>query len=88
MAYFKTYVGGSSWHFFKGGFCIGLHISIWDFLDFYHVVSIADPGCLSRILIFVHPGSRILDPKQQQKKEMSKVFLSYLFFVATNITKL
>jgi hypothetical protein len=24
--------------------------------------SVADPGCLSRILIFVHPASRIQDP--------------------------
>jgi hypothetical protein len=24
--------------------------------------SVADPGCLSRILIFTHPGSRISDP--------------------------
>jgi hypothetical protein len=32
----------------------------------YH--SVADPGCLSRILIFSHPGSRIPDPKQQQKR--------------------
>jgi hypothetical protein len=24
---------------------------------------VADPGCLSRILIFTHPGSRISDPK-------------------------
>ncbi len=27
------------------------------------VRSVADPGCLSRILIFVHPGSRISDPR-------------------------
>jgi hypothetical protein len=26
------------------------------------VASVADPGCLSRILIFTHPGSRISDP--------------------------
>jgi hypothetical protein len=30
----------------------------------------ADPGCLSRILIFTHPGSRI--PKQQQKRGVQK----------------
>jgi hypothetical protein len=39
--------------------------------------SVADPGCLSRILIFTHPGSRI--QKQQQKREVKKFFLSYLF---------
>ena len=31
----------------------------------------ADPGCLSRILIFTHPGSRI--QKQQQKREVKKI---------------
>jgi hypothetical protein len=33
--------------------------------------SVADPGCLSRILIFTHPGSRI--QKQQQKREVKKI---------------
>jgi len=33
--------------------------------------SVADPGCLSRILIFTHSGSRISDPgsKNSCKKE-------------------
>ncbi len=31
-------------------------------LYFTFPCSVADPGCLSRILIFIHPGSRILDP--------------------------
>jgi hypothetical protein len=40
--------------------------------------SVADPGCLSRILIFTHPGSRIPDlgsriQKQQQKREVKKI---------------
>jgi hypothetical protein len=39
--------------------------------------SVADPGCLSRIRIFSHPGSRI--QKQQQKRGVKKSFLSYLF---------
>jgi hypothetical protein len=29
----------------------------------------ADPGCLSRILIFVHPGSRIQYPKMKTAKK-------------------
>jgi hypothetical protein len=33
--------------------------------------SVADPGCLSRILIFTHPGSRI--QKQQPKREVKKI---------------
>ncbi len=47
--------------------------------------SVADPGCLSRILIFSFYPSRI--QKQQQKRGMKKNLLSYLFFVATNFTK-
>jgi hypothetical protein len=35
-------------------------------------ISVADPGCLSRILIFTHPGSRI--QKQQQKRGVKKIF--------------
>jgi hypothetical protein len=27
-------------------------------VQFTHVSSVADPGCLSRILIFTHPGSK------------------------------
>ncbi len=30
--------------------------------------SVADPGCLSRILIFTHPGSRISDQKTARKE--------------------
>jgi hypothetical protein len=36
--------------------------------------SVADPGCLSRILIFTHPGSRI----QKQQQGVKKNFFSYL----------
>jgi hypothetical protein len=32
------------------------------------ISSVADPGCLSRILIFTHPGSRISDPKTATKE--------------------
>jgi hypothetical protein len=37
--------------------------------------SVADPGCVSRILNFTHPGSRISDPKTATKDN----FLPYLF---------
>jgi hypothetical protein len=47
--------------------------------------SVADPGCLSRILIFTHPGSRIQKP--QLKGGLKKMFVKP-FFVATNFTKL
>jgi hypothetical protein len=44
------------------------------------------PG--SRILIFVHPGSRIPDPKTATKDRGEKKFVVLLFFVATKVTKL
>jgi hypothetical protein len=66
--------------------------------------SVADPGCLSRILDpgsrIPDPGSRISDPgfripdlgsriqKQQQKRGVKKKFVVKPFFVATNFTKL
>jgi hypothetical protein len=50
-----------------------------------YTVSVADPGCLSRILIFTHPGSRI--QKQQQKRGEKKLVV-IPFYVATNFTKL
>ncbi len=37
--------------------------------------SVADPGCLSRILIFVHPGSLIPDPKTAIKGRGGKKYL-------------
>jgi hypothetical protein len=33
----------------------------------------ADPGCLSRILIFTHPGSRISDPGSQIPDPRSRI---------------
>jgi hypothetical protein len=47
-------------------------------------IIVAEPGCLSRILIFIHPESQI---RQQQQKRRGKKFV-LPFFVATNITKL
>jgi hypothetical protein len=49
--------------------------------------SVADPGCLSRILIFTHPGSRIPDSKTAMKDWVKKNLL-YLFLGAINFTKL
>jgi hypothetical protein len=48
-------------------------------ISFYYrlICSVADPGCLFRILIFTHPGSRI--QKQQQPRGVKKNLLSYLF---------
>jgi hypothetical protein len=57
--------------------------------------SVADPGCLSRILILTHPGSRIPDlgsriQKQQQKRGAKKIcchtfFYSHKFHIIENI---
>jgi hypothetical protein len=37
----------------------------------YIIGSVADSGCLSRIMIFTHPGSQISDPgsKNSSKRE-------------------
>jgi hypothetical protein len=58
-------------------------------------LSVADPGCLSRILIFTHPGSRIPDlgsripdPKIATKERGEKKFDVISFYVATNFAKL
>jgi hypothetical protein len=48
--------------------------------------SVADPGCLSRILIFTHPGSWI--QKQYQKREIEKKICYHTFFGVTNFSKL
>ncbi len=37
----------------------------------FYRCSVADPGCLSRILIFTQPGSRI--QKKQQKRGVNKI---------------
>ncbi len=52
--------------------------------------SVADPVCLSRILILTHPGSRISDPgsRNSNKRGVKKKFVVEPFFVATNFTKL
>jgi hypothetical protein len=48
--------------------------------------SVADPGWLSRILIFTHLGSWIPDPKKQ-KRGVKKI-TCFTFFVGTNFTKI
>ncbi len=57
--------------------------------------SVADPGCLSRIMIlFTHHGSRIQGlgsriQKQQQKRGVKKKNCCHIFFfLATNFTKI
>jgi hypothetical protein len=53
------------------------------------LTSVADPGCLSRILIFTHPGSRIPDPKTAAKERGEKkcchtFFCSHKFHIIEN----
>jgi hypothetical protein len=52
------------------------------------------PGCLSRILIFIHSGSQILGSRiqQQEQKEQKRgggggIFVVLTFTVVTNFTK-
>jgi hypothetical protein len=49
--------------------------------------SVADPGCLSRILIFTHPGSRIPDPKTAPKKQRTK-FVCHNFLCSHKFHKI
>jgi hypothetical protein len=53
-------------------------------------LSVADPGCFSRILDpdFYPSGSRIPDPKTATKERGEKKFVVIPVFVATNFTKL
>jgi hypothetical protein len=54
---------------------LGLSCNLWTGSRFF---SVSDPGYLSRILIFTHPGSRI--QKQQQKRGEKKfVFIPFLW---------
>jgi hypothetical protein len=45
-------------------------------LTLFILNSVARPRCLSRILIFTHPGSRISDPKTATKERDEKNLLS------------
>jgi hypothetical protein len=47
--------------------------------------SVANPGCLSRIMIFIHPRSRI---QQQITKKKGKILFDFLLLLATSFTKL
>ncbi len=77
-----TWFPDSDWTKFTGSAPPSVQYVSW-------FISVADPGCLSRILIFTHPGSQISDPgsKHSKKREGWKKILSY-FFVVTNFTKL
>ncbi len=57
-------------------------------LQILSYISVADPGCSSRILIFTPPGSRIPDPKTATKERCGKKLVVIPFYVATNFTKL
>jgi hypothetical protein len=41
------------------------------------VISVADPGCLSRILIFIHLGSRVQQEQQKKRRGDKLVLLTY-----------
>jgi hypothetical protein len=50
--------------------------------------SVADPGCLSRILFFTHPGSRIPDPKTATKERGEKKIYSHTFLCSHKFHKI
>ncbi len=59
------------------------------------VTSVADPGCLSRILIFTHPGSRISDPGSKNRNKRAgwkKIWANFQtiieLFTKKSVTKL
>jgi hypothetical protein len=69
----KTYPGSATLLFLVD-FLAFLLFNLCRLGNFYPSIvkgSVADPGCLSRILIFTHPGSRISDPgsKNSNKRE-------------------
>ncbi len=45
------------------------------------IVGVADPGCLSRILVFVYPGPLIPDPKTATKRDVKKFFVLPILFL-------
>ncbi len=53
--------------------------------------SVADPGCLSRILIFTHPGSRISEPGSKNSNKRKgrgwKFFFCHIFFCSHKFHK-
>ena len=50
--------------------------------------SVADPGCLTRILIFTHPGSRIPDPKTGTKERGEKKIFCHTFLCSHKFHKI
>jgi hypothetical protein len=50
---------------------------------------IADPGCLSRILIFTHPGSRIKKKQQQKSAQLrvSRPEAEFLNVIGTKVSR-
>jgi hypothetical protein len=52
--------------------------------------SVTDPGCLSRMLIFTHLGSRISDPgsKNSNKREGRKKISCHPFFCSPKFNKI
>jgi hypothetical protein len=50
--------------------------------------SVADPGCLSRILIFTHTGSRIPNPKTATKERGEKKISCHTFLCSHKFHKI
>jgi hypothetical protein len=70
------------------------HLWLYYWISWPILLSVADPGCLSRIpdpdfypSRIPDPGSRIPDPKTPTKDRGEKFFFVKPYFVATNFTK-
>ncbi len=71
---------------FVGGYFVRygpFHVHDWAGI-FRVLTSVADSGCLSRMQIFIHPGSRI---QQQYQTRRGEKYCFPTFFVATNTTQ-
>ncbi len=49
------------------------------------VLSVADPGCLFLILIFVRPGFRVSDPGSKYNKIVDNFIFEHVLFVAKTL---
>ncbi len=65
------------------------HLHLTKYCSKIVLSSVADLGCLSQILIYIHLGSQIPDlgSKNTNKREGRKKFVVLPLFVATNIKK-
>ncbi len=86
----KSWYGAGATSFIHGAALMSFGMRLVWFCTVYTIAVLRSrdvyPG--SWFLSIPDPGSQIPDPKQQQKRRVKTKYFSYLFLVATNITKL